>query len=789
MQQKTDRSTPGWWPTWRRVLLCSLLSVGLLAATGWDLVSAASARWRPPPAGVSLEAYPRSVAPGWESVGTTTLVWRHRSPELVEIWVSRDGEPEVKFAGDGDAGSSASAPWIATGSRYVFTMYEVGPPRVSLASATVTRQDDTARTVRIVLIAAALVLLLTPVRRGWLLDVGAPALVLASLWVKTIQMTALLRPGWGYIPTTRSVISGGLVGLLVLFIPLLWVPRRWRFQASLALNAIVTTAVLADLVHARFFDDVIGVSDLGSASNLIAVVPSIMALLRASDWLYYADVLVGLLLVPLGIRISRQTDEPPLAARRQLLRVSVAACVLLIPTARLAYLDPDKILASPWSRRALVAELGIVPFHFYDAATSAYRSVRSFGVSDDNRREAEQLVETLRGRAAHPSPLFGAARGRNLVLIQAESLSAFPVGLQIGGQAVTPHLDKFRQEALTFANFFDQTSLGSTADGTFTTLQSLHPAEAGVVNMRYVNNAFRALPAVLATHGYDTAAFWGATRETWNVGQMFERFGFKRGYFIDSFRVTERIQGWVPDREFLAQTLSFASSAGRPFMIFPATSSTHFPYVIPPQYRELALGALEGSSIGDYLQAVHYFDRAFGEFIDGLNARGLLEQSVVAIYGDHHARFEDVRPIAKMIGWPDDAEHLWQLNRRVPFMVRLPQGQGAGVRTITGGHLDIAPTLLSILGIQDGQSVMLGTDLTRGEDSLVVFRDGSFIQGDRLWITSASTGQASCYGQESGRAFSCAELRSERQAATTHLRVSDAILEANLVRTLVKQTP
>ena len=35
------------------------------------------------------------------------------------------------------------------------------------------------------------------------------------------------------------------------------------------------------------------------------------------------------------------------------------------------------------------------------------------------------------------SPLFGAARGRNLILINAESLNSFAIGLEIGGQAIT----------------------------------------------------------------------------------------------------------------------------------------------------------------------------------------------------------------------------------------------------------------------------------------------------------------------------------------------------------------
>ena len=59
------------------------------------------------------------------------------------------------------------------------------------------------------------------------------------------------------------------------------------------------------------------------------------------------------------------------------------------------------------------------------------------------------------------------------------------------------------------------------------------------------------------------------------------------------------------------------------------------------------------------------------------------------------------------------------------------------MQDIIGGHLDVAPTILSLLGIEDNGSVMLGQDLTAERPSLVVFRDGSFAD-DTITTCSAS---------------------------------------------------
>jgi arylsulfatase A-like enzyme len=41
------------------------------------------------------------------------------------------------------------------------------------------------------------------------------------------------------------------------------------------------------------------------------------------------------------------------------------------------------------------------------------------------------------------------------------------------------------------------------------------------------------------------------------------------------------------------------------------------------------------------LHSVHYFDQAFGEFVDKLRDTGLLDRSVILVYGDHQGFLGD----------------------------------------------------------------------------------------------------------------------------------------------------
>jgi len=48
--------------------------------------------------------------------------------------------------------------------------------------------------------------------------------------------------------------------------------------------------------------------------------------------------------------------------------------------------------------------------------------------------------------------------------------------------------------------------------------------------------------------------------------------------------------------------------------------------------------SLARSQLGLYLQTVRYFDTVLGDFLAKLDERGLLDRSVIVLYGDHSAR-------------------------------------------------------------------------------------------------------------------------------------------------------
>ena len=76
----------------------------------------------------------------------------------------------------------------------------------------------------------------------------------------------------------------------------------------------------------------------------------------------------------------------------------------------------------------------------------------------------------------------------------------------------------------------------------------------------------------------------------------------------------------------------------RPFYAFLVTLSSHYPFGFPELLKAAAFDQgdeAEGAILRSYLAAIHYFDREFGKFIDGLKSSGLYDESVIILYGDH----------------------------------------------------------------------------------------------------------------------------------------------------------
>jgi lipoteichoic acid synthase len=522
-----------------------------------------------------------------------------------------------------------------------------------------------------------------------------------ALLAKQAALTAELNAGGNAI---GWLAAGTSVVLLVVFA---FLPVSIRPWLALAANALASAVIFADLLHFRFFGDVLSFASAQSGGQLGSIGASVASLIRMRDLWLFVDLLPAIVLAFVMREPLRVAGAKP---------ARVFACIvlpLLVPAAlelRRHAAASEGPFAQVFQNKYVVAEAGVLNWHLYDAGGLLRAQMFRRALEPERAAEIEAWFRRTAPLRAGVEPWFGAARGRDLIMIQVESMQSFVIGYVVDGQEITPHLNRWRQTSLVASACADQTAQGRTSDGEFATQVSLLPLPKGAVAFRYATNRYRSIAGVLAAHGYRTLSAIPFDGAFWNRRVTHEQYGYQESLFEEAFRPGVEVGWGLNDRDFLLQMVPRLASQRRPFAALLITLSDHHPYdAFPDQLKTLRLGRLEGTRFGNYLHAMHYFDAAFGAFTAALEREGVLQNAVIALWGDHASglRWKDLAP---QIGHRATEAELY-LTQAVPLMIDVRGVELQRVHDVPCGQIDVAPTILALLGVDPAPHPFLGRNL------------------------------------------------------------------------------
>ncbi|MEG2184422.1 MAG: LTA synthase family protein [Cloacibacillus sp.] len=584
-----------------------------------------------------------------------------------------------------------------------------------------------------------------------------------------------------HVVRAAAVAPPSLAAVLCLFIPAAFLPGRFKVGAALALDFLLSVLVGTDRLFIRYYADIFIFHDLTLVSQTGLIVKSIWALLKPWDFLVFADLPIALWLLRTG-RV--RFDFAAKARRGRAVLVLLFAASLLVQGAALWHLKTSRpnIINAMYDRLSVCAWISSGTFHWWDAISLAHKTLAPRGVP------AAQTEEIARWFAASVPAPHARTKAVNLVLVQCESLQYFVTDLAINGVPVTPNLNKFKNECLYYPNAWSQAAGGNSSDAEFMANTGLFPAPFGAAYTLYANDDYNSLARVMRQQrGARAVVVQGTKSAFWNCHRMHPKLWFHKQYSQSTYPDDEAIGLGLSDRAIFTRVLSLFGEMDGPFYGFIVTLTSHHPFDfegIPKDSLPLP-PELQNTLIGNYLLSVNYFDKQFGLFIDGMRERGLLDKSLIVVYGDHPAvpiayREDMERLLGKSL---EDAAD-WKATRRVTLMFRVPEyAKSPKVLYENAGHMDILPTAAGLMGLKI--KTVFGNDLlSSGKKSPVVFRNGSYIDGDTF--VEPGIGRAS--NLKTGERRDDGEFEKETQEAALRLKYSDLILEHNLIEKILKIT-
>lgn len=292
----------------------------------------------------------------------------------------------------------------------------------------------------------------------------------------------------------------------------------------------------------------------------------------------------------------------------------------------------------------------------------------------------------------------------NVVMISLDTLRADHLSLYGYHRPTSPLLDAFAAESIVFERALAPAP--NTAPSQMSLMTSLYPREHGFFGTDVrLSEDTPMLAELLSRGGLRTAAFvdGGYVSASFGFDRGFDRFEDQRGGFA---RILPRAAQWI------------AENRDVPFFVFLHTYDIHAPYIPPEPYRgmfhdkpfrgrwkpttkSLRLVAHFGVPISEerrqhaldsYDEGIRYVDDQLASFLSFLRTSRLLDDTLVIVLSDHGEEFGEH---GSYLHW----KIFYQPNLRIPLIVRMPGGSGAGARiSELVESVDVLPTVLELVG-------------------------------------------------------------------------------------------
>jgi phosphoglycerol transferase MdoB-like AlkP superfamily enzyme len=536
------------------------------------------------------------------------------------------------------------------------------------------------------------------------------------------------------------------VGLLYDLVAALWGAVPFAIAAALVPDRIWHTKTLRVLAHVVFILGLLGIGVAAVAEWLFWGEFEARFNFIAVDYLVYthevlANVLesypVGTILAAIavvvlviwGTALRPLVDEAFVVSSRPLRRIGAAAALAALAAGSLA-LQMPQVYANRYAHELstnglydLFAafhsnELAYEPFYAVLPQAEAFARARQLLTAPGTRFVSDEPDRLARDITAHR-----AERRLNVVLIVVESLSAKFSAAFGNAEVWTPNLDALARQGILFTRLY---ATGTrTVRGLEALALSIPPTPGQSIVRRRHNAGIFNLGTVMRAHAYETRFFYGGYGAFDDMSSFFSGNGFE---VIDRTDLApdeaEFANAWGVADEYLfrrvAREASRSYERGKPFFSFVMTTSNHRPFTYPD-------GRIDVPSGDGRKGAVKYTDWAIGDFLERARIEPWFDDTLFVVVADHCAS------VAGEVEIPVE-------DYRIPMVVYAPRQIEPRVVDTLASQIDVAPTLLGLLGFSY-RSEFYGDDLlapqaSRGRALLATYERLGVFDGNELVVLS-----------------------------------------------------
>ncbi len=590
--------------------------------------------------------------------------------------------------------------------------------------------------------------------------------VLVSLFNATILRFYTVEKFWNIKPILADLAVILLIGCIGYFIK---PKKQFRYFAGCAI--VLTTICFVNSLYYTNYLSFASLSLLATSRQAIGVADAIWKqILQIKDFIYFVPLIIFFLInSSLKKHGYFEFVTEIEVGKVRAMNTAVAGLIILgLFVSMLTATDLSR-LKKQWNREYVVMQFGIYVYQFNDIVASLKPQISPLFGLDTANKEFREYYETNK-KEDTKNKYTNIYENKNVISIHAESIMNYLIGLEINGVEVTPNLNKLAGEGMYFSNFYAQESVGTSSDSEFTLNTSLMPASSGTVFVSYWDREYVTMPKLLKEKDYYTFSMHANNCTMWNRNNMHPSLGYDKFYcYTDSFTIDETIGLGLSDKSFFKQVVPIIEDInknnkrfyGNLIMLTNHTPwndiDKHSDFDVTMKYVdengiEQTAPYLEGTMLGSYIKAVNYADQAIGQLINDLDDAGLLDDTVIVIYGDHdskikkseYIRYYNYIPETNSIRDEEDPEYVnvdfysYEINRSVPFIIWNKNDKKSVKVDKVMGMYDVMPTLGNMLNIYNPYA--LGNDIFSVDENVVIFPDGNWLTNKMYYNSQKEEG-------------------------------------------------
>lgn len=625
----------------------------------------------------------------------------------------------------------------------------------------------------------------------------------------------------------RIILGVSILSLIIALIEYLLSKKIHKF-----INCFICFVVSIYAFIQSGFNNFIGVyMSLGTSSQFGAVVDYIKEFMLSFKWYYYFCLLPFILTILYYIffnkkvfnkfNINYKNNMLKELDKKLLLRKIILSSIVLVIFCGLFYLtliftfmqnklqsvSNKELFRNPNNPSIVVKEFGITTFGILDIKNYFFPVNEEFVINIDNENEEiilerefddtlwEELISNetstklnnlnkyfISNNITDKNDYTGLFKDKNLIVIMLESVNDIIIN-----ESDYPNFYKMYSEGWHWKNNFSPRNSCSTGNNEMSAMISLYSIYNTCTANNYKNNTYnQSIFGLFNNANYYTFSSHDYIAHYYDRNTIHTNMGSVKYYGAEDLGIdySSQYRNWASDEEFMEKVLLLIDEIEEDnFMTWLTTVTSHQPYAVSSiqgdYYADLYKDQGLKSDLVRYKSKLKYLDNALGILLDGLESRGILNDTVIVMFGDHYPYGLSTDTINSILDYDTSVDND---KERVPFVIYNPELENKTYDEYTT-YINILPTLANLFDLDYDPRLYVGTDILSDDyDSLVVFADGSW--KNEIAYYNASKGKIKYY---TDKEYSIEELKNINDKVTLDMNMSSLAIKNNYFNYLYKK--